>query len=31
VAFVIIGTALQFDGNQNDSFTLKGELHKATT
>jgi hypothetical protein len=28
---VINGAALQQDGNQTDSFTIKGGLHKTTT
>jgi len=31
VAVAISGAALQLDGNQTDSFTLKGRLDKATT
>jgi hypothetical protein len=31
VALVIRVAALQLDGNQTDSFTLKGGLDKATT
>ena len=31
VALAISGAALQLDGNQTDSFTLKGGLDKATT
>jgi hypothetical protein len=31
VALAISGAALQLDGKQTDSFTLKGGLHKATT
>jgi len=31
VALVISGTALQLDGNQTDSFILKGVLDKVTT
>jgi len=31
VALAIIGAALQLNGNQTDSFTLKGGLDKATT
>jgi len=31
VALAISGAALQLDGNQTDSFTLKGGLYKATT
>jgi len=31
MALVISGAALQLDGNQIDSFTVKGGLDKATT
>jgi len=31
VALAISGAELQLDGNQTDSFTLKGGLDKATT
>ena len=31
LAVAISGAALQLDGNQTDSFTLKGQLHKVTT
>jgi len=31
VALAISGAALQLDGNQTDTFTLKGGLDKATT
>jgi hypothetical protein len=31
VALAISGAALQLDGNQTDSFTLKAGLHKATS
>jgi hypothetical protein len=30
VALVISGAALQLGGNQNDSFTVKGGMEKAT-